>query len=74
MKNDDVLDSKEIPVEEQEKIRDKIIDDIDSTKLKFYENLRKKIMGWTKEQLGSLVENWVNMFSCYRIFSFWFVV
>ena len=54
MKNDDVLDSKEIPVEEQEKIRDKIIDDIDSTKLKFYENLRKKIMGWTKEQLGSL--------------------
>ena len=54
MKNDDVIDSKEIPAEEQEKIRDKIIDDIDSTKLKFYEDLRKKIMGWTKEQLGSL--------------------
>ena len=54
MKNDDVIDSKEIPAEEQEKIRDKIIDDIDSTKLKFYENLRKKIRGWTKEQLGSL--------------------
>ncbi|HNZ88542.1 MAG TPA: YkvA family protein [Candidatus Cloacimonas acidaminovorans] len=54
MKDDDVIEGREIPAEEQEKIKDKIIDDIDSTKLKFYENLRQKVRGWTKEQLGSL--------------------
>jgi hypothetical protein len=41
MKEDDVIIGKEIPVEEQEKIKDKIIDDdVDSTKLQFYEDLR----------------------------------
>ncbi len=54
MKDDDVLESKEIPREEEEKIRAKVINDVTGKKLKFYEDLRKKIMGWTKEQLGSL--------------------
>jgi len=54
MKDDDVIESKEIPREEQEKIKAKVINDVAGTKLKFYEDLRNKIMGWTKEQLGSL--------------------
>ena len=55
MKEDDVIIGKEIPVEEQEKIKDKIIDDdVDSTKLQFYEDLRKKVRSWTNTQLGPL--------------------
>lgn len=50
---DDVFESKEIPADEQENIQDRIVD-IDDAKLKFYEDLRKKAKGWTKEKTGSM--------------------
>lgn len=53
MKDDDVIESQEIPASEQEKIKDKIID-VDAVKMKFYADLRQKARGWTHQQLGSL--------------------
>jgi uncharacterized membrane protein YkvA (DUF1232 family) len=50
---DDVFESKEIPADEQENIQDRIVD-MDDAKLKFYEDLRKKAKGWTKEKTGSM--------------------
>lgn len=50
---DDVFESKEILADEQENIQDRIVD-IDDAKLKFYEDLRKKAKGWTKEKTGSM--------------------
>jgi uncharacterized membrane protein YkvA (DUF1232 family) len=50
---DDVFESREIPEDEQDKIEDRIVD-MDATKLKFYEDLRKKATGWTKDKTGSL--------------------
>jgi uncharacterized membrane protein YkvA (DUF1232 family) len=49
---DDVFETKEIPVEEQESIQDRIVD-MDRTKLKFYEDLRKKAKGWAQRKTGS---------------------
>ena len=49
--NDEVLETREIPVEEQEIINDRIID-TDHAKLQFYENLRRKAKGWTREKTG----------------------
>ena len=49
--NDEVLETREIPVEEQEIINDRIID-TDHAKLQFYEKLRKKAKGWTREKTG----------------------
>ncbi|MDD3563647.1 MAG: DUF1232 domain-containing protein [Candidatus Cloacimonetes bacterium] len=51
--NDEVLETREIPVEEQDSINDRIID-MDRNKLQFYENLRKKAKGWTREKTGKL--------------------
>ncbi len=50
---DDVFESKETPADEQENIQDRIVD-MDDAKLKFYEDLRKKAKGWTKEKTGSM--------------------
>ncbi|MCB5252668.1 MAG: YkvA family protein [Candidatus Cloacimonadaceae bacterium] len=50
---DEVLETREIPAEEQERINDRIVD-MDSTKLKFYEDLRKKAKGWSREKTGKL--------------------
>ncbi|MDD2228746.1 MAG: YkvA family protein [Candidatus Cloacimonetes bacterium] len=51
--NEDILNGREIPAEEQESLKDKIID-IDAEKLKFYENLRQKAKGWTLNKGGSI--------------------
>jgi uncharacterized membrane protein YkvA (DUF1232 family) len=53
MMNDDILNGREIPAEEQEKIKDKIFD-VDEDKLKFYEDLRRKAKGWTQNKGGKL--------------------
>ena len=51
--NDDILNGREIPAEEQEQMKERIID-VDEDKLKFYEDLRRKAKGWTKEKGGAL--------------------
>ena len=51
--NDDILNSKEIPAEEQEKIKEKIVD-IDADKLKFYEDLRRKAKDWSQHKGGAI--------------------
>ncbi len=48
---DDVFESREIPVEEQDNIQDRIVD-MDSAKLKFYEDLRNKAKSWTRNKTG----------------------
>ncbi|MDY0152263.1 MAG: YkvA family protein [Candidatus Cloacimonas sp.] len=53
MMNDDILNGREIPAEEQEKIKEKIVD-VDGAKLKFYEDLRRKAKGWTHNKGGSI--------------------
>ncbi|HCM14551.1 MAG: YkvA family protein [Candidatus Cloacimonadales bacterium] len=50
---DEVLKTREIPVEEQNNINDRILDE-DPVKMKFYENLRKKAKSWTNEKTGKL--------------------
>nr|MDK2850471.1 hypothetical protein [Candidatus Cloacimonadota bacterium] len=50
---DEVFEPREIPVEEQAKINDRVVD-LDGAKLKFYENLRKKAKGWTREKTGKV--------------------
>ena len=50
---DEVLETREIPAEEQDSINDRIVD-MDPVKLKFYENLRKKAKGWTRDKTGKL--------------------
>ncbi len=50
--NDDILNGREIPAEEQEQMKERIID-VDEDKLKFYEDLRRKAKGWTKEKGGA---------------------
>ena len=50
--NDDILDGREIPAEEQEQLKEKIID-VDADKLKFYEDLRQKAKGWTNSKGGA---------------------
>lgn len=50
---DEVLETREIPAEEQNSINDRIVD-MDPVKLKFYENLRKKAKGWTRDKTGKL--------------------
>lgn len=49
---DDILNGREMPAEEQEKLEEKIID-LDPDKLKFYEDLRRKAKDWTKQKGGS---------------------
>jgi uncharacterized membrane protein YkvA (DUF1232 family) len=51
--NEDILNGREIPAEEQESLKEKIID-IDADKLKFYEDLRRKAKGWTHNKGGSI--------------------
>lgn len=50
---DDILSGQEIPAEEQEKLKEKIID-LDDEKLKFYEDLRRKAKNWTSQKGGKL--------------------
>ncbi|MCB5262036.1 MAG: DUF1232 domain-containing protein [Candidatus Cloacimonetes bacterium] len=50
---DEVLETREIPVEEQDSINERIID-VDHAKLQFYEKLRKKAKGWTREKTGKV--------------------
>jgi uncharacterized membrane protein YkvA (DUF1232 family) len=51
--NEDILNGREIPAEEQEQLEDRIID-VDADKLKFYEDLRRKAKGWTQTKSGSI--------------------
>lgn len=51
--NDDILNGREMPAEEQEQIKEKIVD-LDDAKLKFYEDLRRKAKGWTQQKGGSI--------------------
>ena len=53
---DEVLETREIPVEEQNNINDRNLDE-DPVKMKFYENLRKKAKSWTNEKPGKLGGN-----------------
>ncbi|HRY83958.1 MAG TPA: DUF1232 domain-containing protein, partial [Candidatus Cloacimonadota bacterium] len=48
---DEILESREIPEEEQDKLHEKIID-MDEKKLKFYEDLRAKAQEWTGKTAG----------------------
>ncbi len=50
--NDDILQGREMPAEEQEELKEKIVD-VDAEKLKFYEDLRKKAKGWTNKKGGA---------------------
>lgn len=50
---DDILEGREIPEEEREKIDDRVID-MDPDKLKFYEDLRRKAKDWTGQKTGKL--------------------
>ncbi len=50
---DDVKKGREMPYEEQEQMREKIID-LDGPKLKFYETLRKKAKGWSGQKGGAI--------------------
>lgn len=49
--NDDILEGREIPADEQDEIKDREVD-IDETKIQFYEKLRRKAKGWTKDKTG----------------------
>jgi len=51
--NEDILNGREIPAEEQEQMNERIID-VDADKMKFYEDLRKKAKGWTQNKGGSI--------------------
>jgi len=51
--NEDILEGREIPEEEKEKIDDRVID-MDPDKLKFYEDLRRKAKDWTGQKTGKL--------------------
>lgn len=51
--NEDILNGREIPAEEQEQMKERIID-VDADKLKFYEDLRRKAKGWTQTKGGSI--------------------
>ena len=50
--NDDIFAGKEMPDDEQEKARDRIVD-IDGAKLQFYEKLRAKAKDWTNAKAGN---------------------
>lgn len=50
---DDILVTREISPEEQEELDHKIFES-DPVKFKFYEDLRQKAKGWTKEKTGKL--------------------
>ncbi len=49
---DEILEPREIPEEEQEQNKERIVD-MDPDKLKFYENLRKKAKDWTNKKTGT---------------------
>jgi uncharacterized membrane protein YkvA (DUF1232 family) len=49
--NDDILEGREIPADEQTAKEEDIVD-IDDIKLQFYEKLREKAKGWTDEKVG----------------------
>jgi uncharacterized membrane protein YkvA (DUF1232 family) len=51
--NDEVLETREIPAEEQDMVNDRIFDE-DPVKLKFYEDLRVKAKKWTNEKTGKV--------------------
>lgn len=51
--NDEVLETREIPAEEQDMMNDRIFDE-DPVKLKFYEDLRVKAKKWTNEKTGKV--------------------
>jgi uncharacterized membrane protein YkvA (DUF1232 family) len=50
---DEVLETREIPVEEQKEINERIFEE-DPVKMKFYEYLRRKAKSWTNEKTGKL--------------------
>lgn len=51
--NEDIKESREMPFEEQEGKREKIID-LDEPKMKFYEDLRRKAKDWSANKGGKL--------------------
>jgi len=48
---DNIFEGREIPAEEQEKVKERIVD-LDDVKLKFYEDLRRKAKDWSQEKTG----------------------
>jgi uncharacterized membrane protein YkvA (DUF1232 family) len=50
--DDDTIDVQEMNEEEAEKLKEKIIFSDDERKMQFYENLRKKVRGYSKEKGG----------------------
>lgn len=49
--NDEILESREIPDAEQEKVKDRILD-MDEAKFQFYEKLREKAKKWASAKTG----------------------
>lgn len=52
--NDEIFQGREIPIEEQVKIEERIVD-IDPDKLQFYEKLRRQAKGWASQKTGNRV-------------------
>jgi len=52
--NDEIFEGREIPIEEQVKIEERIVD-IDPDKLQFYEKLRRQAKGWANQKTGNRV-------------------
>ncbi|MDZ4121141.1 MAG: DUF1232 domain-containing protein [Candidatus Cloacimonadaceae bacterium] len=51
--NEETKTGREMPFEEQESLREKIID-LDEPKMKFYEDLRQKAKGWSGKKGGAI--------------------
>jgi len=49
--NDEIFAGREIPPDEQDKVKERIVD-VDGAKLQFYEKLRAKARAWTNAKTG----------------------
>ncbi len=49
--NDDILESREIDGNEQDEVKDRILD-MDERKFQYYEKLRQKAKGWANDKTG----------------------
>ena len=49
--NDEIFAGREIPPDEQDKVKERIVD-VDGAKLQFYEKLRAKAKAWTNAKTG----------------------
>jgi len=48
-----LYEAREMPTDEQDSVKERILE-MDSSKLKFYEDLREKAKGWTTDKTGKL--------------------